>query len=144
MKSKKACQTAIAAHPDQPRERRTPALDKDHLHARRSRCQKPAPKRQAAIYHSRTTRPAVISQVVDTVALVRTLVGDVYYRNDSMNCDHQVLAVCFMAFAVSLRGCFGVGCTHVKSTKEEKKSSRSAELLWARRLDHNLSRAHEA
>jgi hypothetical protein len=95
-------------------------------------------------YHSRAARPAVISQVVDTVALVRTLVGDVYYRNDSMNCDHQVLAVCFMAFAVSLRGCFGVGCTHVKSTKEEKKSSRSAELLWARRLDHNLSRAHEA
>jgi hypothetical protein len=35
-------------------------------------------------YHSRAARPGLINQVVETVALVRSSVADVYYRNDSM------------------------------------------------------------
>jgi hypothetical protein len=97
----------------------TPKSAKDHLHVRRSR-RKTAHRSRPTCYHSWAARSLIISQVVDTVALVRTLVGDVYYRNDSMNCGPQMsVGSCFRC----RRHCGStaeVDCTHVKSTGEEE------------------------
>jgi hypothetical protein len=78
-RKEKACQTTIAAHPSQPRERR---------HQQRVEIISASAEADATPangeYHSRAARSGLINQVVDTVARVRSSVEDVYYRNDSM------------------------------------------------------------
>jgi hypothetical protein len=81
MKSvKETCQTTTAAHP-YPAGR---SRNQKRVEIISASAEAVATPKINGEYHSRATRSGLINQVVETVALVRSSVEDVYYRNDSM------------------------------------------------------------